>query len=86
MMAKAFLRQDFGYFNEILVYCSGVSDSKASNPAAFHRERLLLKEMLVLAAHAGQPLIYFGTCSIYDSLTNSSPYLEHKILLESLVS
>ena len=67
---------------DIVIFASGVSNSGEKAPSAFERERTLLQEAL----HKNKKLlVYFGTCSIYDSSLANSPYIKHKLEMESLV-
>ena len=80
MIAQAF--NDF-YSNddEILIFASGVSNSKTESDSEFIRERNLLLKHLQLGKH----LVYFSTTSILDDLRSNSPYAEHKKHMENLV-
>jgi len=81
MMAQAFasFRED----PKVLVFASGVSDSTETRVAAFARERDLLAH--ARAQHAGKLLLYFGTCSADDPERRDSPYVAHKLAMESLL-
>ena len=81
MMAKAF--EYYERHDEIIVFASGVSDSKETNESAFNREELLLKD--VINKNQEKLLIYFGTCSIYDPSVNKTRYVMHKIKMENLI-
>jgi nucleoside-diphosphate-sugar epimerase len=65
-------------------YASGVSDSSETRASEFNRERLLLSKALVETA--GDSLVYFSTCSIWDSSKSQTPYVQHKLAMEDLVS
>jgi len=80
MIAQAF--NDF-YSNddEILIFASGVSNSKTESDSEFIRERNLLLKHLQLGKH----LVYFSTTSILDDFRSNSPYAEHKKQMENLV-
>lgn len=67
----------------VLIFASGVSDSKNLDHAAFNREKELLQQ--TIANFPEKKLIYFSTCSIYDSASRQSPYVHHKLNMESLV-
>ena len=64
------------------VFASGVSNSQETSQESFRRERELLQ------GHLSQPrenhLIYISTCSVGESLQDSSPYIEHKKRMEKL--
>lgn len=66
----------------VTVFASGVSNSQETSQESFRRERELLQ------SHLSQPrksdFIYISTCSVTNSLQDSSPYIEHKKEMEKL--
>ena len=85
LIASAFKRAEniFGDFN-ICIYAAGVSNSLATESQAFEREKTLLLESM--KANARKKIIYFSTCSIYDSQKSKSDYVLHKINMETIVT
>lgn len=81
MMARAFAA--FGPDPRTLIFASGVSNSLEADPAAFRRERDLLER--TRAAHPEALLVYFGTCSVHDPDRRDTPYVRHKLAMESLL-
>jgi nucleoside-diphosphate-sugar epimerase len=81
MMAEAF--QSYKSRGEILVFASGVSNSKEKDERIFNREQLLLND--AINKHPKKLIIYFSTCSIYDDTVNKTPYVLHKLKMESLI-
>jgi len=81
LLARAFLNF---YANDpnILVFASGVSNSREQNEAEFSREKIMLQK----ACKQGKKLIYFSTCSVHDAELTNSPYVQHKLAMEELVS
>lgn len=77
MLANAFKQ----YVNDdnIIIFASGVSNSKEINEEAFKREENLLKSL-----DRNKLLVYFGTCSINDPTVQKSPYVSHKRIMESV--
>lgn len=71
-----------GYREEpgVVIFASGVSNSRETNPAHFARERALLQQS---APDAGT-FVYFSTCSVEDP-GPQSPYVRHKLAMEALV-
>ncbi|KAA2221205.1 NAD-dependent epimerase/dehydratase family protein [Chryseobacterium sediminis] len=69
---------------DVVFFASGVSNSLEKNPAEFEREISLLK--LVISQHPDKKLIYFSTCSIYDSSKTDSPYVIHKLAIEKIIA
>lgn len=67
-----------------LVFASGVSNSTTSDNRAFEREKTLLTK--ALKEHARKIFVYFGTCSVYDPAQQTTPYVQHKLAMETLVS
>ncbi len=81
MMAQAFSR--FQEDKQVVIFASGVSDSLEERAEAFDRERILLKR--ARAENAGKLLVYFGTCSVVDPDRRDTPYVRHKLAMESLL-
>jgi hypothetical protein len=81
LMARVFA--PFGDAKDLVIFASGVSNSSESDPAAFARERDLL--LRVRAAHPAATLTYFGTCSVNDPEQRDTPYVRHKLEMESLL-
>lgn len=80
LIASAFIP----YFVEdpdVIVFASGVSNSKELRKEEFLRER----EMLIEALRRGKLILYFSTCSINDPELAESAYVLHKIDMENLV-
>src|SRR5687768_4990801 len=82
MMAKAF--SSFAGDARVVIFASGVSDSMESSSEAFQRERELL--LSTRAAYTGALLVYFGTCSVHDPDRRDTPYVRHKLEMESLLA
>lgn len=82
MMAHAF--SVFRDRAEIVIFASGVSNSLESDPVAFNREKALLER--TRADHPGALLVYFGTCSVEDPERRDTPYVQHKLSMESLLA
>ncbi len=69
--------------NKVLIFASGVSNSKETDLLAFEREFKLLKE--TIAKYPTLKIVYFSTVSIADSSVNDSLYVQHKIALENYI-
>jgi nucleoside-diphosphate-sugar epimerase len=82
MIAHAF--SVFAGDKDVLIFASGVSDSLETRPSAFQRERDLLTR--TRAAHPDALLVYFGTCSVHDPDRRDTPYVHHKLEMESLLA
>ena len=83
MMAKAFA----AYINkaDVTIFASGVSNSSEQNQEAFQREERLLCDAINNYSRTSV-IVYFSTCSIYDRSVNKTPYVRHKLKMESIVS
>jgi len=74
-------RQHFGDNPNVIVFASGVSNSRENRSEAFLREKL----MLIEALHRQKMILYFSTCSIEDYELRNTAYVMHKIEMETLV-
>jgi nucleoside-diphosphate-sugar epimerase len=81
LLARAFTPH-FAGDQQVTVFASGVSNSSEIRPAQFERERELLQASL----DSKRRTIYFSTCSVHDSELAQSPYVQHKLEMEALVS
>ena len=81
LIANAFLEFDN---DDIVFFASGVSNSLETDINQFLREENLIRQTLV--ENPDKILVYFSTCSIYDSSKTSSPYVNHKLAMEQLVA
>ncbi len=74
MIANRFVnyRED----KDIIIFSSGVSNSKDTVEENFLREFHLLNQ--TIKNNPGNTIVYFSTCSIEDDDLASSPYVIHK--------
>lgn len=84
LLARAF-NPYFGAVPELCVYAAGVSNSTCYDEREFARERNRLKAAMAQYESA-ELFLYFGTCSANGSLGRASPYVQHKIQMEQIVS
>lgn len=82
LVAKAF--KAYGDDPAYIIFASGVSNSTSVDIAMFEREQHLLQQ--TVDANPDKRLVYFSTCSIYDSSLEKSAYVQHKLNMEKLVS
>lgn len=80
-MARAFKESETD--SPFLIFASGVANSKEISPEAFAREANLLTESMKKYPHLH--LVYFSTCSIYDTEEQQTPYVLHKLAMEELI-
>src|SRR3990167_8778931 len=67
--------------NSVIIFASGVSNSKEFSKAAFDRE----KNLLLKSIKDDAMLVYFSTCSVEDNSLNDTPYIIHKREIESYI-
>jgi UDP-2-acetamido-2,6-beta-L-arabino-hexul-4-ose reductase len=79
LIANAF--NQYKYNENIIIFASGVSNSKTTNVLEFKRELDLISEYLLIP---DKKFIYFSTCSISDG-SIISDYINHKIHIEELI-
>lgn len=81
MIANRFdnYRQD----KDVIIFASGVSNSRETKKENFQRELTLLKN--TIKDNPGTPLVYFSTCSVADEGREQSPYILHKKNIEQFV-
>jgi len=77
------LFQNYKNDSNIVVFASGVSNSNETRPSAFLRERSLLEDSII--NNPSSILVYFSTCSIYNTSMLSKPYVQHKLDMENLI-
>ena len=75
---------DFFKSDKIILFASEVSDSLCKDESQFKREENLLLSYLENSKSINY-FIYFSTISIYDPSINNSPYVKHKMKMESLI-
>ncbi len=68
---------------DIIIFASGVSNSKNTVLEAYEREIALLEN--TMQTYPSSHLVYFSTCSILDKEENTSAYVAHKKQIESLI-
>lgn len=81
MIAKRF--ESYKDDSQIIIFASGVSNSKNIQKEAYDREINLLKT--TVEKYREKILVYFSTCSIYDPGEKESRYVFHKKEVESII-
>ena len=69
--------------DDIIIFASGVSNSKDRIEENFLREYTLLDK--TIKDHPGKALVYFSTCSVEDEDLKSAPYVVHKKSVEKFI-
>ena len=82
MIAQRF--RTFFCQKDVVIFASGVSNSKEIHPAPYFRERALIES--TLDGLSEQVFVYFSTASINDPIEQDTPYIKHKLAIEQLVS
>lgn len=82
MLAAAFSER-FKDDPDVLIFASGVSNSQEVRASEFQRERHKL--LAAIESFGGSRFAYFGSCGVVNNLETLSPYLLHKLEMESLV-
>ena len=82
LVAKAFYK--YKDSAELVLFCSGVSDSTCREPAEFKREADLLAS--TIAGNPDKKIVYFSTCSIEDPSIRDSLYVAHKQGMEKMLA
>lgn len=82
LLARAFA--EYGINDDIVIFASGVSNSKESTHEQFKREENLLKSYLEKYGKS-KYFIYFSTCSMFDTYFERSEYTKHKMNMEKII-
>src|ERR1035437_5731064 len=82
LIANAFKNNNWG--NKIVLFASGVSDSKTNDYEGCLREFNLLKATISKNTD-NKKLIYFSTYSIDDPQQKTSVYVKHKLEMENYI-
>jgi nucleoside-diphosphate-sugar epimerase len=82
MIAKAF--HHYNNNDEIVIFASGVSNSKEDNDSLFEKEKNLL--LHTRFNNVNKKFIYFSTVSVNDKSLSNSKYIKHKIDMENVLS
>lgn len=82
MLAKAFMK--YNAEKNILIFASGVANSKTLNHYDYDREIKLILDTLN-ALQKKSFFIYFSTCSIDNPEFANSMYVKHKLFIENLL-
>jgi len=81
MVAKRF--ESYKNERKIIIFASGISNSKSSQEEAYKREIDLFNA--TMAQHHDKVMVYFSTCSFYDPEEKGSRYILHKQEIENII-
>jgi nucleoside-diphosphate-sugar epimerase len=82
LIAKKF--KDYAESEDVVIFASGVSNSKDVPAQEYIREIKLLQS--IMDACPNSLLVYFSTCSIFDPEESQSAYILHKKNIESIIT
>ncbi|WP_374360730.1 NAD-dependent epimerase/dehydratase family protein [Pseudoduganella danionis] len=68
--------------DDVLVFASGVSNSRETRAEEYAREQAMLEEALKLNLFT----VYFSSCSVHDAELAHTPYVQHKQAMEALIT
>lgn len=86
VIGNGLIANTFKNYNDndsIIIFASGVSNSKETNDVEFNREFEMLKNKLIFKK--SKKIIYFSTCSVLDKNLNESKYVKHKKNIEEFI-
>ena len=66
---------------DVIIFASGVSNSKEVKKSEYQREKHLVKTFF----SSKKLFVYFSTCSIFDKTLEKSLYVKHKLEIEELI-
>lgn len=87
VIGKGLIGQRFSPFinrDDVVIFASGVSDSKSTEMQEFDREISMVLQ--ALKDYPERLFVYFSTCSIYDPSLNGRAYIRHKLYVEQLIA
>jgi nucleoside-diphosphate-sugar epimerase len=82
LIAKAFL--EYHTNDDIVIFASGVSNSKETSNEQFSKEERLLNSYLEKYGRS-KYFIYFSTCSMFDTYFQRGAYTVHKMKMEKSI-
>jgi nucleoside-diphosphate-sugar epimerase len=80
LLAKAFNR--YKDSSKVIIFASGVSNSRENDLAMFEREHAMLSSY----SNTDLKLIYFSTISVVDESLKESLYVQHKLSMEKYIA
>ena len=80
LLAKAF--EQYKDIDSVLIFASGVSNSRELNDDSYTREF----DLLSAYKDTNKKLVYFSTTSVQDPSIQDSKYVQHKLKIENYIS
>lgn len=81
MLAKEFIKYDKD--EQTIIFASGVSNSNETSIKEFDREKNIL--VGTIKEFENKKIIYFSTCSMYDTYFGYNAYTQHKLNMEEII-
>lgn len=75
------LKSTFVDSSKVIVFASGVSNSKETDTEVFNREINLIQT--IISTYPNRKFIYYSTCSVAASA--KTPYINHKLYIEDYI-
>ncbi|HEY9082341.1 MAG TPA: hypothetical protein VIN73_03340 [Vicingaceae bacterium] len=85
LIGKGLIASAFKHYSansNVILFASGVSNSREIEVVKYKREFELLKNY----SSSTSKLIYFSTCSVFDESLKQSAYIQHKLKIEKYIS
>lgn len=76
-------KKEYATNNDVVIFASGVSNSKCTDETEFIKETELVKA--TITNNPSKTFLYFSTCSIYDKDEQNSLYILHKKKIENII-
>ncbi len=83
LIANAF--KEYANNEDIVIFASGVSNSKETSKENFLREEELLRNNIEKFTSTKR-IVYFSTCSMFDTYFERSEYTKHKMNMEQIIT
>lgn len=86
VIGNGMIARHFSFYsdcNDVVIFASGVSNSKETRPEPYTREQNLVEH--TLQQMPGCLFVYFSTASIADPTEQHSMYVQHKLYIEQLI-
>ena len=81
MIARRF--SEYADRDDLVIFASGVSNSKETQPEPYARERRLIEK--TLSQMPDSLFVYFSTASVNDPTEQGAAYVAHKLIIEQLI-
>ena len=86
LVGRGLLATAFGEFSDndhVVIFASGVSNSREEDPNEFLREERLIRK--TIAENRDKLFVYFSSCALANEASQEVPYYRHKRSMETLI-